>query len=98
MEHAAKLDGRIVESVFLSIHTDVIRIEGVLFTVGVSNKAGVETHSIETAMDMIDYDMLYGGWKDWSVPAVQKRLQEVEKYEILVPDHIPIRMILDPNG
>lgn len=98
MEHAAKLDGRIATSVFLNIHTDVLRIEGVRFTAGVSNKADVETHSVDEAMKIIDFDMLYGGWKDWTNPEIQARLQQVEKYEILVPDHIPLRLILNcPN-
>jgi hypothetical protein len=99
MENAAKLDGRILSSIFLSIHTDVLQIKEVRFTAGVSNKANVETHSIDQAMGIIDFDMLYGGWKDWNNPEIQARLQKVEKYEILVPDHVPIGRILKfPNG
>jgi len=99
MEHVARVDGRIASSVFLSIHTDVLQIEGVRFTGGVSNKADVETHSIEEAMGIIDFDMLYGGWKDWSDSGIQARLQRVERYEILVPDHVPFDLILNfPNG
>jgi ssDNA thymidine ADP-ribosyltransferase DarT-like protein len=99
MEHAARVDGRIASSIFLSIHTDVLQIKGVRFTAGVSNKADVESHSIEDAIGILDFDMLYGGWKDWSNPEIQARLQQVEKYEILVPDHVPINRILNlPNG
>jgi ssDNA thymidine ADP-ribosyltransferase, DarT len=103
MEHVARVAGRITSSIFLSIHTEVLRIAGVRFTGGVSNKADVETHSIEDAntMRIIDFDMLYGGWnwKDWSDPEIQARLQQVEKYEILVPDHVPFSLILNfPNG
>src|SRR5258705_7709978 len=50
MEHAARVDGRIVSSIFLNIHTEVVQIEGVRFTAGVSNKTGVETFSIEEAL------------------------------------------------
>lgn len=70
MENAARVDGRIVSSIFLSIHTDVLQIKGVRFTAGVSNKSDVETHSIEDAMGLIDFDMLYGGWKDWNKPEI----------------------------
>jgi len=99
MEHVARVDGRIVSSIFLSIHPDVLGIHGVRFTAGVSNKADVQTHSVEDAMAIIDFDMLYGGWKDWNDPAIQARLQQVEKYEILVPDTIPFERILNfPNG
>ena len=99
MEHNARLDGRIVSSIFLNIHTGVLGIGGVRFAAGGSNKADVQTHSIKDAMDIIDFDMLYGGWKDWNDPAIQARLQEVEKYEILVPDSVPLERILNfPNG
>jgi hypothetical protein len=99
MEHNARIDGRIVSSIFLNIHTDVLKIADVKFTAGVSNKSDVETYSIEEAMEIIDFDMLYGGWKDWNDPGVQARLQQVEKYEILVPDHIPFNLILNfPHG
>jgi hypothetical protein len=99
MEHVARVDGRIASSIFLSIHTNVLQITGVRFTAGVSNKADVETHSVEAAMGIIDFDMLYGGWKDWNNPDIQARLQQVEKYEILVPDHVPFNLILNfPNG
>ena len=99
MEHVARVEGRIVSSIFFSIHTDILQIKGTRFTAGVSNKADVETHSLKDAMGIIDFDMLYGGWKDWNNPEIQVRLQQVEKYEILVPDHIPIDRILNfPNG
>lgn len=99
MEHVARVEGRIVSSIFLSIHTDALQIAGVRFTGGVSNKTDVETHSIEDAMGIIDFDMLYGGWKDWNDPDIQARLQRVEKYEILVPDHVPFNLIPNfPNG
>ena len=99
MEHVARLDGRITSSVFLNIHTDVLKVAGARFTAGVSNKADVETYSIEEAMGIIDFDMLYGGWKDWSNPEIQARLQQVEKYEILVPDRVPFELIVNfPNG
>src|SRR5271154_851108 len=99
MEYVARVDGRIESSVFLNVQMDAHKIEGVKFTAGVSNKADVETHSIDEAMGIIDFDMLYGGWKNWHDPEIQARLQRVEKYEILVPEHVPLGMILNfPNG
>ena len=93
------MDGRIASSIFLSIHMDVLKIEGVLFAAGVSNKSGVETCPLTDATGKIDFDMLYGGWKDWRNPEIQSRLQQVERYEILIPDHIPLDLILNlPNG
>jgi ssDNA thymidine ADP-ribosyltransferase, DarT len=99
MENAARVDGRIVSSIFLNVHTDVLQVDGVRFTAGVSNKADVESHSIDEAMGIIDFDMLYGGWKNWNDAEIQARLQRVERYEILVPECVPLRMILNlPNG
>jgi hypothetical protein len=99
MEHNARIEGRIVSSIFLNIHTDVLKIADVKFTPDVSNKSDVKTYPIEEAMRIIDFDMLYGGWKDWNDPKIQARLQEVEKYEILVPDGVPLKYILNlPNG
>jgi hypothetical protein len=99
MEYVAKAEGRIVSSVILNIHTDVLQIDGTRFTAGVSNKADAVTYSLKDAMEIIDFDMLYGPRKDWRNPEIQARLQQVEKYEILVPDHIPIERILNfPNG
>jgi len=99
MEFVAREDGRIVSSIFLSIHPNVLQIEGVKFTGGVSNKTDVEPCSIDEAMGIIDFEMLNGGWKDYKIPEIQSRLQQVEKYEILVPDHIPLGLILNfSNG
>jgi ssDNA thymidine ADP-ribosyltransferase, DarT len=94
MEYRAREEGRIVSSVFLSVSTDVLKIDGVKFTSDVSNKAGIEAYSLAEAMDVIDFEMLDGGWKNYSDPEIQARLQAVEKYEVLVPDYIPLQMIL----
>jgi len=99
MEYHAKREGRIKSSIFLSIHTDTLQFEGVRFTAGVSNKGDVEPCSMEEAMKIIDFDMLNEGWKNYRDPEIQSRLQRVKKYEILVPDHVPLRLILNfPHG
>jgi hypothetical protein len=40
----------------------------------------------------MDLEVLYG-YTDWKDPAIQARLRTVERYEILVPDHVPLRYI-----
>lgn len=98
MEYVARQDGRIQDTIFLRIHADVLLWDGVKFTADVSNKAGVETHTIEEARKLIDFEVLYTR-TDWSNAEVQKRLQQAEKYEILVPKKIPLDMIGNlPNG
>jgi hypothetical protein len=99
MEYRAKEDGRIVSSIFLRISTDVLQIEGVRFTGEVSNKSGVEPCSIDEALSIIDFEMLDRRWKNYCDPEINLRLQQVERYEILVPDHIPLDSILNfPHG
>jgi hypothetical protein len=98
MEYVARQDGRIGDTVFLQVHPDVLSWEGVRFTAGVSNKAGVATQTMDAASKIIDYEVLYTR-TNWSDPAIQARLQQAEKYEILVPKKIPLEMIRNlPRG
>ena len=98
MEFRARQDGRITDSVFLEIDTKVLRIDGVMYTPGVSNKAGVEAIPIEDAHDLIDFEVLISPIK-WDDPAFMERLRQAEKCEILVPNHVPMKYIRNlPNG
>lgn len=92
MEYFARQEGRISDSIFLQIDPRVLDVEGVLFTNDVSNKSGVELYSLEEAVDIIDFDVLYTP-PDWSDPEFKDRLRRAEKYEILVPDVVPIDLI-----
>jgi hypothetical protein len=98
MEFRAREDGRIKDTIFLQVHPEVLEWPGVRYTPDVSNKAGVSTHSIEEAKQLIDFEVLFmrTNWRD---SAIQLRLQRAEKCEILVPDHIPLALIRNlPNG
>ena len=98
MEHFARSEGRISDTIYLNVHPEVLQWEGVLFTPDVSNKSGVQTYSIEEASDMIDYEVLYTR-TDWRDPAIQARLSHAEKSEILVPGFIPLELVRNfPNG
>lgn len=69
-----------------------------MFTVDVSNKSGVEAIPLADALEIIDFKVLYTR-TDWSDPEVQQRLQQAEKYELLVPNHVPMNYIRNlPNG
>jgi hypothetical protein len=92
MEYVARQDGRIVDSIFLQIHPSVLNYTGVRFTADVSNKSGVTLYTLEQARDIIDFQVLYTR-TDWSDPAIQERLKQAEKYEILVPNPIPLSLI-----
>jgi hypothetical protein len=92
MEYVARQDGRISDSVYLQIHPDVLHIAGVMFTADVSNKSGVRAIAIAEALEVIDFEVLYTR-TDWTDSDVQQRLRQAEKYELLVPDHVPMRYI-----
>lgn len=92
MEYRAKQEGRIVDSIFLEVSADVLTIPGVLFTPDVSNKSGVARYALNQARTMIDCEVLYTR-TNWHDPAIQARLQNASKCEILVPNGIPLKMI-----
>jgi hypothetical protein len=98
MEFIARDEGRIADSIFLQVHPEVLQWEGVLFTPDVANKSGVQTYPIDQAAQMIDYEVLYTR-TDWKNPAIQQRLKQAEKCEVLVPRLIPLELIRNfPNG
>ena len=98
MEYVARQDGRIIDSVYLQIHPDILRTKGVMFTADVSNKSGVEAVPLAEALEIIDFKVLYTR-TDWTDPEVQQRLRQAEKYELLAPDHVPMKYIRNlPNG
>ena len=98
MEHVARSEGRIGDSIFLNVHPDVLQWEGVLFTPDVANKKGVQAYPVREAAEMIDYEVLYTR-TDWRNAAIQQRLQQAEKCEVLVPRLISLELIRNlPNG
>jgi hypothetical protein len=98
MEYRARQDGRIVDSIFLQVHPAVLQWDDVRFTPEVSNKSGVPLHTITEARSLIDFDVLYTR-TNWSDPAIQARLQQAERSEILVPRFIPMALIRNfPDG
>ncbi|TPN69028.1 DUF4433 domain-containing protein [Mesorhizobium sp. B1-1-1] len=92
MEWLAKKDGRILETKFLNIKPEVLEIEGVRFTAGVSNKAGMKILTWQEASDQLDWEVLYE-WTDWKDLEVRARLNQASKYEVLIPGQVPISMM-----
>ena len=99
MEHVAREKKHIGDTIFLHIHPDVLKFNGVKFTADVSNKSGVPVFNIEDAKGLIDFEVLFTR-TDWTDSKIQYRLQQAEKCEILIPDHIPLEFIrnIPPNG
>jgi len=98
MEYRAVQDKRIERSCFLRIAPDVLHSIGAVFTADISNKSGVDTIEVPMASkDLGDLDTIYGDKPDrwWKNEEFLTRLRRAEKYELLVPNHIPAQQILN---
>lgn len=93
MEYIVRVkEKRIQKSAFLKISTDVLSLDGVLFTAGVANKAGMKTLTLTEAVAEMDFEVVYTrtNWKD---PEIQRRMRIAQKYELLVPTRVPLKHI-----
>lgn len=89
----AKQEERITEPIWLKIRAEILLGTGVLFCSDVSNKSGVNVLKPEQAKTQIDFDVLFT-YMDWRNSEIQARRQAAIKSEILIPDIVPIDMIL----
>jgi len=92
MEYRARQDGRIESSRFLEINRDILRVEGVRFTSAMANQSGVAPLTLEQAVAQMDFAAVYERM-DWSVQEQMQRVLTARKYELLVPNHVPLRYI-----
>jgi hypothetical protein len=92
MEFHAKNDGRIIDVAYLQVRPEVIRHQGVMITSDVANKAGVEPGLPSEMLPKLDLPVIYTR-TDWKRPEIKQRLQAAQKYEILVPQSIPLDLI-----
>ncbi len=93
MEWRAREEGRITKSAFLEINPEILRVNGVLVTDMVSNKSGCKPMSPEEAFDKLDLEVIYKRL-DWTTAEVKERLNTAKKYEILIPNAVPLNMIM----
>ncbi len=92
MEWRAREDKRIDKTKFLRINPEVLRIEGVMVTSDVSNKSGVAPMPLDTGFAPLDLQVIYTQM-DWTDDSVKERMQTSRKYELLIPDEVPLAMI-----
>ena len=98
MVFRAQEAGRLLDVLFLEVSPAILSWTDVRFAPDIANKAGVAHHSIDEAVALIDFEVLYTR-TNWSDPDIQLRLQRAERYEILVPHPIPLELIRNmPNG
>ena len=93
MEWTALQDKRIAKSVFLKINPDVLQWKGVRFTLDVANKNSVERLTFEQAKKQgMDIEIICSN--AFPIPNWKQRRDIAEKYEILVPNAIPLKFII----
>jgi hypothetical protein len=92
MEYVARQEGRIQETCWICVHREVLLIEGVLFTNDVANKAGVTLLTNDDAVRELDHEAIFT-FIDFGIGNNQQRKQIAEKYEILIPKHIPLQYL-----
>lgn len=92
MEYRARQDGRIRDTRWLRVSTEVLDWEGVRVAPDIANKAGVELLHVAETLDVVDWGKLRERL-DFSDPEQQKIVQRLERVEILVPTRVPWELV-----
>lgn len=93
MEYRARVEQRIEQSVFLVIDPAILLVEGVRIADGIAYAEGTTIYEdVSQAVDVLDWDVITTR-TDWRDPEVQRRIRATEKYEVLVPQRVPIDLI-----
>ena len=93
MKYLAQREGRLPNPRYLKISPNVLKIPGTKIAFGIANSAGVEILPVAEAIDRLDIEVLYTE-TDWTNSEIQSRLQQAEKFEVLVPDTVPKKLIV----
>jgi hypothetical protein len=95
MEYTARQEGRIDQSRFLKIKPIVLEWEAVKLTLAVANERGTELLTLAQAKEKIDIEIICPPTRqDWNDPNIKERRKLAKKYEILIPNVIPIDFII----
>ena len=95
MEYLAKCDGRISESKFLKISSDILNLGGAMLSDTVANSSNASINPIKGSSILMPYDILFNLENDFSNPQIKKRYSDFLKAEILIPHPINPRYILN---
>ena len=93
MKYLAEKAGRLTNPRYLAIMPEVLELEGTKVAFGVANSNNVEILLVSEAIPKLDLEVLYTR-TDWSNPDIQTRLQAAEKFEVLVLNGVPRKMIV----
>ncbi|MGY6645704.1 MAG: DarT ssDNA thymidine ADP-ribosyltransferase family protein [Salinarimonas sp.] len=90
--YRAKTEGRFVDTTFLPINPEILKIPGAMVSLDVANKTGARIMAVSEGVAQLDIEVLYTK-TEWGHPEVKKRLDAAELCEILIPNHVPVEMI-----
>lgn len=80
-------DGRIEELVHIRVDPSVIKLEGVVGTLDVSNKGGIDPVPLPEFIGSLDHEVLYTR-TEWRDPDINRRLKQAERCELLIPREV----------
>lgn len=94
MFYKAKSEQWLPSPYLIYVNPRVMLTAGSNITLGFANNSNIDFHDIET-MDpqLIDLEIIYTR-TDWKIPEFKERLDFADKFEILIPDHVPTDMIV----
>ena len=92
MKHTAHQEGRLRNPRYLAIKPEVLQIPGAKIALGVANANDVEIFPVSDAIGRLDIEVLYTRTV-WTDPEVNARLRAAEKFEVLIPQVVPIDFI-----
>lgn len=93
MELRARQAKRIIEVDYVRVRTDVLKVAGSMITNDVANKTGVKPEPASTMLGKLDLEIIYT-WMDWKQEPIKSRIKAANRYEILIPDHVPLEYIV----
>jgi len=100
LAYLAGQDGRIekLQWIYIDDAAGIFELEGARYCPDVANKSGAEHYPIDVARESFDVEAL--SWIDFRIGNNHARKQAVEKCEILVPDHVPLKFFEErlPRG
>ena len=94
MEYHAKNEGRIETTRLLRVRPGILMLPGVLITDDVSNQSGVVPGMPNDMLEKLDLEVIYQQ-TEWRDPAIKERRKAARRYEILVPEGVPVEYILN---
>lgn len=97
MEYEATKDGRIKQTAWLKIDPTVIRLPGTKITLDVSNKGGIIPKEAMDALESLDCEVIYSR-TDWNDAEIKERRKAAKKCELLIPEIVPLKYIMNLDG